>query len=186
MVQLPTIDHGLEANFKPLRRVSFAHDGDDLSHGKHDKCLSKTDGCSPTSIRVLCGCSPAAASTSAAASAVSGPSANNNSPVFKLLRLGYAADKGRRHSMEDSHVMIECLEGSLPDVATPVQAAAVPTTCLLAVSATLAAPLKLDCLTDCQHLCFPVNHVFEHACIEGMHVPSAAQLLRLTWRGACL
>lgn len=74
-----------------------------------------------------------------------------NSPVSKLLRLGYAADRGRRHSMEDAHVMVECLEGSVSDVVTPA-AGAVPTTCLLAVSAT--AVLHFAASLPCQRLTY--------------------------------
>lgn len=150
MVQLPVCATDLatdsEANSKPLRRVSFADDlSTDVKHhadaaDKRSVHSTAPGACSAKSIRLVC----SSASATAGGDAECGRTISSS--TCKVLRCGMAADKGRRHSMEDAHVIVDSLEGSVAGGAAGGRTAglAVPTA-LLAVSPALkSADNRLD------------------------------------------
>lgn len=161
MVQLPTLHDNVESVAKgSLRRVCFA---DETSPDTQQKDPLRAHGCSSSQpIHLLCtsaiearpsaqqGPSTTAASSSPAAESVPALQQHHQ----RLLRCGHAADKGRRHNMEDAAV-IASLEGSV----MPHEAACASPSVLLAVSA---------CST-CQAV--PFSHLQPHAC---MHPTAAA------------
>lgn len=134
MVQLPTLHGTAESAAKEsLRRARFADESSDSSAPQKDSL--RAHGCSTSQpIHLLCTSAiearPVAQQGPTTAASSSTPAAESVQHHQRLLRCGHAADKGRRHNMEDAAV-IATLEGSV----MPHEAACASPSVLLAVSA---------------------------------------------------
>lgn len=175
MVQLPTLHDTLESAAKgSQRRVSFA--ADESSDSTPQKDLQRAHGCSTSQpIHLVC-----TSAVEARPSAQQGPTTASlrSTPAVEsvplqhqqqLLRCGHAADKGRRHNMEDAAV-IASLEGSV----MPDEAACASPSVLLAVSACQRVLGCMQPLAAPESKAVPFSSAPAGACIHACMQPTAA------------